>query len=74
MPCSASMAARLAASGRGVVSNANAAISGAEIKRWVVSMGKAFSDAAVPQDVNSRVVSAGSLAIFADASRQVLEK
>ena len=68
------MAARWAASGRGAVNNANAAINGAEIKRWVVSIRKAFSDAAVPQDVNSRVVSVVSLAIFADASRQVLEK
>jgi hypothetical protein len=61
-------------SGKGAVNNANAAINGAEIKRWGVSMLKDFPDVAVPQDTNPRVRSAGSLAIFADASRQVLEK
>jgi len=52
-----------------VVNNANAAINGAVIKRWVFSMGKAFSDVAVPRDVNPWVRSAMARAAFADASR-----
>jgi hypothetical protein len=59
-------------SGKGAVNNANAAINGAEIKRWVVSMLKDFPDVAVPQDANPRVSSAVSLAVPVDASRQVL--
>ena len=64
MPCLASIGARWAVSGKGVVSNANAAINGAEIKRWVVSIRKAFSDVAVPRDVNPWVRSAASLAVL----------